>query len=1694
MRSHNRGRGCVRIARKLAAASATALLAWGTQARAANTYTWAGGASGDPNDFNNPNNWLLNGATPTIYPGTADGGASSDIAYFNNTAAQLNQPQLTASDTIGELDFNSSGWMLGSSNGATLTLNGSTGIYSAATSGINEISAPLTVGATQTWYANVGGMLQVDGVVGGSSALTIGAGGYFGTTLLTAANTYSGAAEVSYGTLELSGANGSLNNASKLVMNDGVLVLNNSNALSVGALTLQYGGAITLTAPTATISGGTISIVSNNNNLLEAAAGDTLTVSDALSGSGTLMLGGGAAYSGAVNLTGTSSFSGTLYVNSPNDLLSGSAGTLASVSTIFFNNKAALVVNNLNAAGGNVNNRINNNATFEFWGGSFVYGGADASSTNSSGAVGTTNIDGGPLNTISVNPAGGNTATFNLGSINRSTNGGVLFVNGANLGTGAAQLLSTNQPTLLGATNPTSSDNAGVYNTQIVPFMIGEASGSRTGNNAGGTATGTANTFVTSYYNSSLGAYSYRPLIPSDEFASYISDGSNNLPATTGDNIYLTSSQSAALSSNDSINSLVISGSGNAPVLTIPDGMTLTDSSGALLFATSGTVQPSSSTGTLDFSNNEGIVTVNRGVTGYISAPITTGANGLTVNGPGTLALITSKSNVSGSLNVNGTLQFGNGSSASADAMISNTSTAVNVNQGGTLNFNDVGAQTVSFPINFYNNNQFEPGGGNYYANYFQYTPLPFATATVLVSGPGALTFNNTFSASGSLSTTGLSAAELPPAILASQTLAPISITGNFNIPSNVNLEIYEGGTSLAGTPIGSNSSQTTWSVTGGGSINTSGNLYISNTNFGTGVTPAPVTFNVTSGGTISANGGLYIGQNGGAITFNVNGPVSAGSLVGADSFAVANNNSPIYSIINVSGNSANLTTSGNAFLAGIANQYQYLGVNNGGTMSVGAYFQPAIDGDLVMELGTPNGSPSITGNVSAGSGTYFGDPTGVSGATPNPKVVSVLNLFAGGTLTNTSGNGVNAGWVVGQTFTLNAYGGTMNNTSPGVATYIDQNLGAGFTAYSVVNLDSDASGNVGKMITGYIRALPNPSASPTPTAVGSTSAIVNFNGGELQYNTSGTQNTFINPGVDGGVFAFQNGAIIGTNGGTATIPHPLLAPTGSGVTSIPISNGGSGYLYPPAVVISDGSGDTSGIDATAFVTITNGVLTGITITSPGINYTVAPTVTLVGGDPTAPATLGTAGLAQNVTTGGLTKADSGTLILPGGYWYTNPGSTQKGSYTPANQLTTAQNTYGGATTVQAGTLEVETTYNATIAVIIQTTTSDNAAVLQINQQANPLNFTTSPAITLVNNNLPLATNIVVGDVAANTIVNGNTLTNVGTLQITATGTNGVSGFALANNQTLAGFGVVTGSSTEGLNIGQAPSGATVGTIASSANPVPGTPATTIANNPIGTNSVISPGSVTGGTARVLLTSSYNPNDPKYGEVVYGSAAGSPTGVTLNTRAGNQPSSIATGALTLGNGTSMTTSLGGAGTYYWKLDLSNGGAGATPTAGAVQVSPGQSANNPNTSNSVPAAGAAWDELIMDSLSTDSTASGTNAFTIQAVAFTSNITQTSFGGSAIPVSNNTMPANSYSWVIARINSVPPAGLLANLSLATTEMPKPATGYGYFLNLQPDPGFSGNTDLVVNYAPVPEPTTLCLLAPAAAALLLRRRRHL
>jgi hypothetical protein len=170
----------------------------------------------------------------------------------------------------------------------------------------------------------------------------------------------------------------------------------------------------------------------------------------------------------------------------------------------------------------------------------------------------------------------------------------------------------------------------------------------------------------------------------------------------------------------------------------------------------------------------------------------------------------------------------------------------------------------------------------------------------------------------------------------------------------------------------------------------------------------------------------------------------------------------------------------------------------------------------------------------------------------------------------------------------------------------------------------------------------------------GTSTSRLNFNGGTL--TSADSTATFLQGLIAATIYS--GGASINDGGNAITIAQPLLAPTGNGLSSIPVATGGAGYLDIPIVNISGGGG----VGASAVATISGGAVTGITILSPGTGYTSAPTVTLFGGGSSTAATLGTATLTANVS-GGLTKLGTGTLTLSG------------------------INTYAGGTTVAYGTL-----------------------------------------------------------------------------------------------------------------------------------------------------------------------------------------------------------------------------------------------------------------------------------------------------------------------------------------------------------------------------------------------------------------------
>jgi len=181
----------------------------------------------------------------------------------------------------------------------------------------------------------------------------------------------------------------------------------------------------------------------------------------------------------------------------------------------------------------------------------------------------------------------------------------------------------------------------------------------------------------------------------------------------------------------------------------------------------------------------------------------------------------------------------------------------------------------------------------------------------------------------------------------------------------------------------------------------------------------------------------------------------------------------------------------------------------------------------------------------------------------------------------------------------------------------------------------------------------------------------VTFNGGTLRA-------TIDNANFLGGLTSATvqaGGATIDTNGKNVTIAQDLLAPTGNGVGTIPVANGGAGYVAAPIVQI---AGDGVGAAAIANVSPA-GVVTSVTVTNPGTGYTTPPTVTLLGGNATTAATLGTVTTAA-ATSGGLTKVGGGTLTLGGANSYTGTTTVSAGSLLVNGSI-------AGGATVSGGTL-----------------------------------------------------------------------------------------------------------------------------------------------------------------------------------------------------------------------------------------------------------------------------------------------------------------------------------------------------------------------------------------------------------------------
>jgi autotransporter-associated beta strand protein len=446
----------------------------------------------------------------------------------------------------------------------------------------------------------------------------------------------------------------------------------------------------------------------------------------------------------------------------------------------------------------------------------------------------------------------------------------------------------------------------------------------------------------------------------------------------------------------------------------------------------------------------------------------------------------------------------------------------------------------------------------------------------------------------------------------------------------------------------GSSSAQTlSGAISGGGSIIQAGSgaLTLSGAVSGSG------SITQTGSGTLAISGGMSgnrsLTQAGsGTLTLTNNNSYTGATTVNAGRLILSGNSTGGGAITIAD------TASGKAAMEVSGTITGSNGLNIGSASnSVGALRQTA--GSVTrnfLALGVTTGSYGAA-SVSGGSLTITGDANIASWGSGYQT-----GGGRGGLLEISNGTVAVGGWL-----TMNRWGGDQDavlNVSGGSLTYAGGGLVANWNAdgadTSVITVSGtgsiattnnsaiNLSNNASSANTGILNLN---GGTVTPSGIYGGRGFVNFNGGTLKANSDNSNFLSVNTAQ-----VRSGGAIIDTNGKNITINQALLAPADNGVTTIAVTDGGSGYVSAPILTISGGTGS----GATAIANMVddgsgNGTfrIGSITVTGAG-NYTAAPnTITQTGGGATTQASGFSFGTAAN-TSGGLTKNGSGSLTLGG--------------------------------------------------------------------------------------------------------------------------------------------------------------------------------------------------------------------------------------------------------------------------------------------------------------------------------------------------------------------------------------------------------------------------------------------------------------
>ncbi|MEK0445813.1 MAG: hypothetical protein RLZZ399_1134 [Verrucomicrobiota bacterium] len=1212
-------------------------------------------------------------------------------------------------------------------NGNSQTINGLSGSgFVDAVSG----NATLTVGSNDVSSA-FSGALRNNG--GSSLALEkVGAG----TLTLSGANTYTGGTTVSGGTLLVSGATGISNLRTTAVVNSGatlqidtasgVTATVGNNFTITGAGTVVKSGAgswiVGAAAPHVYFNlspGGLIDVqgglVQTNNTAnpgsfgsnqarVSVAAGAILDLfnengqMDALTGSGTVRQG----WSGAITLTlgvanGSGVFSGTLTqtqgslavvkTGSGTQTLLGNNGFSGALS-VQGGTLSIASINNASVAGALGNSATAVSLGFAGGGnGTLLYTGTSASSTKPFAMVT------GGTGTFQVDDAGANLALSGL--INGS---------GAMVKAGAGTLTLSNLNTYSGGTTVTAGS------------LVLDSTG-----RSGAQANLLANSNLTI----------------SNATAQLVGNAANSIYNTTGGTVTVGSGgvlrNDRVINNSDTLFNLALSGgtvaSGDGSLGSLVanwylnGGITAT---GATLSTISGSIVKNSASALG--------VDVNPGSSLLISGVIVNNGNrGLTKTGQGTLILSGANTDGGAFAVQAGTLSIATINPASVAGVLGNSATAVSLGfaggGNGTLQYTGASASsTKPFAL-------VSGGTGTFQVD----NATTNLTLSGLISGSGGmnktgagvltLTGSNTYTGATRVSGGGLVAAgsyALGAGSGANVTVAS-GASFSYQAPSNValniggSLTINGGPGTFLGTSLGSTAT--------GARINVAG-AAVTNGSFTIGVSAVPG---------VTMSNGTYTLVSGGAGS-NLAGGTATLSLFNTTNFTVG--------ALTRSASAIQLQLAPATALTSVYWTGGFSGGNGIWAMSDGmsASNWAATDGGPSQAL-VPGSTATVYFNESGGSaqGTVLGENMAVQGLVINRSGGVGLGADGKGLLLGTNGITLNAGAGAStiaaditlggvQTWTNNSTNGLEVSGSVTNAGFALTAAGAGRVTVSgaiggtgglvrtgtgtlLLSGDNQWTGGVtlqgGTLLVGHLGAF----NSATPQAVTFGAGVAA--GTKLQLNgfsvTTGALSTNATPGSA----AVENGsataATLTVNQSTSTTYAGELR-DGSGGGALSLNKRGTGTLtlsgsnsFTGATVLSAGSlnlGSANALAGGGSITFAGGVLQWSSSTPSDLASRIKNSVSG----------------AVSIDTNGLSAASNGGIDASNTVGFTKNG---------AGTLTlSGVNTYGGATTLNAGTLRLGSTSGLSSST---TLTINNSAVLDLNaNNATIANFTGGSATGLV--------------------------------------------------------------------------------------------------------------------------------------------------------------------------------------------------------------------------------------------------------------------------------------------------------------------------------------------------------------------------